>query len=505
MIQRAWNDGAQRYARLVRAKPGIGVTRTSRLTPATEVDTQRLAELLRTAVDHSTLRVGSREFSAEQFRQFLRRPSRHDQELSEAKRAPIVVDREHLLLLADHLRSVLAEFIEPSSDRIGHAFPVVAGLSSSSFTISQAPDVVLEGSVTQMETFARVLARGAAVLGTEGVAKLVFAWRAGEPVSFTTSSVLNGSGLLAGPLSPLRGIRFDSLPVSTDRLPRGLPLHGGRTLRDYLGRMLLTVEHTAAPALFRPDLRSSVRVARATEFPGLEADIVCKALALEADAFLEVAFSWNDFGDFSTFRATDQQQTWSSGQARFRSRDATSFSQTTDIDRGVTTIKPLSPSQFEVDDERLRSTLAALAEPDSESLQIALSRWVRSKDTSNSLADRFIDLRVALESLYLQDFPHENSREMTLRLSLFGAWHLGADAEERSEVRKRLRATYHAASQAVHTGDVRPNPENQNLLSDAQALVRRGLLKLLTNGAPPSWGDLILGADSHEHDAEENR
>ena len=36
----------------------------------------------------------------------------------------------------------------------------------------------------------------------------------------------------------------------------------------------------------------------------------------------------------------------------------------------------------------------------------------------------YIDLRIALESLYLRDFANEHSQEMRFRLALFGAWHL---------------------------------------------------------------------------------
>ena len=81
---------------------------------------------------------------------------------------------------------------------------------------------------------------------------------------------------------------------------------------------------------------------------------------------------------------------------------------------------------------------------------------------------------------------------MRFRLSLFGAWHLGANLGERRKIRKTLRDAYDTTSAAVHTGEV---PSNRMLnLKKAQKLCRQGILKLLSEGAPEDWGDLILEA-----------
>ena len=56
------------------------------------------------------------------------------------------------------------------------------------------------------------------------------------------------------------------------------------------------------------------------------------------------------------------------------------------------------------------------------------------------LEDAYIDLRIALESLYLRDFANEHSQEMRFRLALFGAWNLAenaGDLDERRSIRKR--------------------------------------------------------------------
>ena len=100
-----------------------------------------------------------------------------------------------------------------------------------------------------------------------------------------------------------------------------------------------------------------------------------------------------------------------------------------------------------LDGEELGRTAAALGRADRK-LRIATDRWRRSKRPDARLEDRYIDLRIALESLYLNDFVTEHSSEMRFRLSLFGAWHLAEDLEERRRIRKVLRDAYDTASGA---------------------------------------------------------
>lgn len=125
-------------------------------------------------------------------------------------------------------------------------------------------------------------------------------------------------------------------------------------------------------------------------------------------------------------------------------------------------------------------------------LRIAVDRWRRSKRATHPV-DAYIELRIALEALYLKDFADENSGELRFRLSLMGAWHLSADPEERRSIRKTLRDAYDTASGAVHTGQIKD--EHRVRLSDAQDLCRRGILKLLREGPPQDWGNLVLGAE----------
>lgn len=471
-----------------------------------------LKALLRTAADRTTFELGSRQISSGQFRELLESHSQKDREFRDASNARVVLPDDLLSSLIDYIRADLAEYIEPSTDQIGHAFPIGgAGLpegeSVESFHTVQEDGIAIDAETSPVGTFARALARGAVVIGAGRVTSLVMGWMRGEPVAYQTRSVLNVDGLLVEPVSGAAGVRIESLPLSTDRLTGYLPLHQGQSLNDYLGRMVMTVDHSAAPALFRPGDKESVRGTRATAVPGAGEDVVCQALALETDAFVEVAMSWNDFGDLDAFHRRSGERTWSRGGAHFRGALGAGSSLRTDFRTGVTTLTFRHPTEWRVDGERFAANLAALAEPGFNFLSIAAARWLRSKDGA-SLEDRFIDLRVALESLYLHDLDRDRSQEMAFRLALFGAWHLGANLQERKEIRKTLRDAYATASRAVHSGNIdtlrkkrrgsdHGRSENLSLLSDAQDIARQGLLTMLRDGPPRDWWDLILGGEGN--------
>ena len=151
-----------------------------------------------------------------------------------------------------------------------------------------------------------------------------------------------------------------------------------------------------------------------------------------------------------------------------------------------------------LDEEELLRIVEALRSADRK-LRIAVGRWRRSKRPEARLEDSYIDLRIALEALYLKDFDDERSQEMRFRLPLFGAWHLAENLEERRSIRKTLRTAYDMASKAVHGGEVLKAEGADHYrsarveLTRAQDLCRRGMLKLLREGPPNDWTDLVLG------------
>lgn len=121
-------------------------------------------------------------------------------------------------------------------------------------------------------------------------------------------------------------------------------------------------------------------------------------------------------------------------------------------------------------------------------LSRAIRRWMGSK-ASLDLTDQFIELRIALETLYPTRGP-----ELRFRLANYGAWHLGNSFDQRKEYRETLSDAYGLASTGVHKGVVSDTPKNRRILTAAQDLCRDGIIKRLPESEPPPWEDLILGA-----------
>ena len=293
----------------------------------------------------------------------------------------------------------------------------------------------------------------------------------------------------------MKGVRIEPLPLSTSQLTEQLPRFPDIQPRDYLGCTLLSIEHKVEPTLYQPNDEHLVKTSWHTEVPGVSVPTACHAFALETDTHAEVAFSWNDYLELKACARTPIQSTWHSGSSRFKPSSYTNYSRYIQHPGDVATRDIKDEINLSIEENSLRTTVSGLAAKGSEKSQITAARWVSSKDPSSSLEDRFIDLRIGLETLYLQDFDDKYRGEMRFRLALIGAWHLGSDVAERMQVLKTLRDAYDVASGVVHSGQINPKSENRMLLRDGQRLCRIGLLRLLQEGPPKDWWELILGGE----------
>lgn len=478
---------------------------------------QDLTELLNSILDQTTFDSRSaKKMTPGQLRDAFERNGWHDEEIISAREAEPDIPDELLAQLNDRLRSLLKEYITSGhlrfglgqaqeTDFIGHAFPI----NEQGHPISYIPpemifcpnyfDLAYISRVSTLADFAKGVIKGAAVLGSERVTHLLSDWLEGKPVKYRTSALLNGPPVKA-PLNLLDGAHIEPLPLSSDRLDASLPRRRGTSgngVFDYLGRTLVSIDSEVKPVLFRPETRPSAQAIQVKPIGGVNIATVCQALSLESDDYVDAGFYWNDYQELDAFSLGVDETTWFMGNAGVRSWSSP-VTWRTDWFTGVTTLefKDDQP-MLDIADEQLAGTLAALKTLDDfDKIRIAVSRWVKSKDPYGQLADRFIDLRIALECLYAQDFlDAKQTQGFRFKLPLFGAWHLGTDFEERQCIRKKLRQVYDTASKAVHSGDLEFS-ENQEPLSTAQDLCRRGILKLLREGPPRDWGDLILGIEN---------
>ena len=420
----------------------------------TSVSLQELTELLREAAKQAAFDVwGQRTYSAPQLRDMYYRNVGSDSLVVPSAKPQV---REGVLSkLTQWLRSLLSQYIV--DDEIGNGFAYFVGGA----TTLELPRLA-EGAI-----------KAAAILGPERAAQLISIWGSGEPVSYRKCVVLSDVSI-EHTLVMDDGVRLESLPMSTDAISAHLPLGSTWDLGEsaLLGAIKMTIDCEAKPAFCKPGEyirmheRNSYYGPIWAESPGR----LCAALSLVTNHRISWKTHWSDcdearaFGLVSQGRAHKTEDSVNQGNVR------------------------LSQQHLEVARELFVQWLNNWNMD--KGLGMAISRWMASKRRT-SYANQFIELRIALESLYLRG----NYGELGFRVANYGAWHLGADFEERWQYQEVLRRVYGLASRAVHAGEVDGTEENRNLLTAAQDLCRKGILKRLYESEEPNWNEMILGKE----------
>ena len=364
--------------------------------------------------------------------------------------------------LLDHIlptfRNLLGSFIDNESDRIGNGlFNLAGGIPEPS-----------------LSDFVEILIRASAVIGGERAAGLLIGWIQGEPVKYQAISLLNGV-TIDQPLILQEGLRLYKLPQSSNELAAHLPamslaMHGVHAM---LGRVALAIECEAGPALYLPSKEESVsnnlkQTCASGRLDNLSVDSFCEAMSLACGGCVRWQFSWRDFGDVREF---------------LHVQGGTSFSNVP----LWTNASGFTQEYFE--HARKIHNLRNARGKDKPSLDTAVRRWIKSKSSESSFSDQLIDLRVALEALYLDNYEGE----LRFRLASHGAWHISKDTDERKESFQILLQIYKLASSAVHGSDVKTNDKNKTLLENAQSLCQKGIMRRLREKEYPKWNDVIMG------------
>ena len=408
--------------------------------------------------------------------------------------------------LVKELQLVLRPFIDPESGRFGHA--ISGGHIWTSVTVR--PDGFPQYTFhSSPKSFAWAIIQAAAVQGADTACRLLQDLIDGKPARVQISTVLNGLRLEA-PLSVRNDIQLVPLSLNAAELPR-LPFSPQNPPKDFLGLSLLKLTFSAEPALFRPrndGNEQSVELQKS--MVGLNLDLLCNALSLQANLYVDHGLIWTEYPDATAFCNFDSKPpTTVPNWARLRPLRLKELRHDGHPDGAG--IVPWDDSELRhLDAEEVCRTVEALEKVESQryasgtggakerSLCIAADRWRRSKRNNAGRIDQYIDLRIALERLYVWDFVNGHNQELGFKLSLFGAWHLARTIDERRRIRRTLRDAYAIASQILHGGKTKKSKEGN--LSEAQDLCRQGILKLLLEGPPPDWGALVLGAGDDEPD-----
>lgn len=428
----------------------------------TRPDKDELTDLLERVLPQTRFDAGRYgAFSTEQMR------SMHEQgTLLLDPRAPLiqtVVAEEALTELSEKLRQLMLRFVNPETGVIGNGLADLMG----GFRDCTLPE------------FAREVVTAGATLGPKETIRMLFGWIEGGPLCYQTKALLTGVNV-DQPLVLEGGLRIEQLPKSSSEL---LPYHhappsmlgSADSYAELLESTLLSVDCEAIPAFYRPPSSGSSwenirRSRKVSQIPEFSIDTFCEALSLACNHAIRCRGSWGFYGDLRQF---NRVASWS----------------------GVSAYVPhqwnkASLSQKELCQARELLTWINAEVKSQTGLSTAIHRWINSKSEETMFVDRFIEIRIALEALYLK----ERAGEMRFRLATTGAWHLGANLEERRHYYELLRTAYDRSSKAVHAGDIKSTASNRNLLARAQDVCRAGILKRLSEAEKSNWDDLILGS-----------
>ena len=431
--------------------------------------------------------------SAEELRQTLSESywGAPDRELALSAR-PEISD-EAVECLAAGLHQRLESHVDASSGRIGHSLRVAGDEGG---VVRATPDHAVEiQSKSHTRGLARGLIRAAAVIGPEAAVELLDGWAGGEPLRFKICLVLAGL-YVDQPLELAEGLRAYALPTSSEGLPLSMPstprVHWQR-VSNMLGHTVLEIDAHTCPVFFQPPRQEGQYppLETLTILQGVKIDTLLTALSLVCNRRVGVAWSWNDYGDAAAFAAGHPTGLAGPGPMTLKLLGRGSAH---DLTANITEITDFNPPSPNLDASLLRRTWGLVEElqrrmDTDQRFRIAVKRWEQSATRAASPEDRAVDLRIALESLYL----NSDAGELGFRLAITGARHLGTSLEQRRGIRRTLGDFYGLASRIIHGTEL-----NQVRNSDAESVKRAsrvcrdGILKIVEDKHQPDWWDLLL-------------
>ncbi len=374
--------------------------------------------------------------------------------------------REEILLI---IRNELAEYIY--EDKIQIATNAIFGGI---------------GNGVPLDELLKQLLKVAIVRGELHAAQAFFKCVEGTHVTYQMIGLLSGVRV-EQEIQISQGIQLIPLPKETFDLPPNLSHVGFLSAVNLVGRTIVVGDCSISPVFKNPGplgIRQGMeeefkRQMACVEYPDFDLSKFCDALSLACNASIQSAAVWNhmDSDEICNVRTSNDGVSYSASLLH-----SNHYVQASEAH--IHEALSLYRAQKNLEPKVARK------------LRIPTGRWVKSKAPGNHV-DTFIDLGIALESLYLQDVA--NSGELQFRLSLRAAWHLGRDVEERRTLVKEFREIYKQRSQAVHSGEVQSKVATTGFTLRAQDLCRQSIVKVIKNGQFPDWNRLVLGDDGNTY------
>ena len=331
------------------------------------------------------------------------------------------------------------------------------------------------GVPTELERFARDVLTSAVLVGPDRTVALLRAWAGGEPIRYIRYTVLSGFGIEGDRQFPVEeGVTIQPLPNRQNQLlALGAPeMWVGSPLSatpyplgapHIYGAPAMVVEMAGGPVFSTAGHIPFENKPVASGPFGLN-DPSFQGLSLACDSPVSSSCAWSNIPiEVQSFVP------W----ARFTANHIVLFG-------GGLPHVPQSPTLTDETLERAIELAHKIVEHGlGNNTRTALDRWTKS--LQGQFADRFIDLRTALEALYV---PDGGSGEISYRLRTRCARHMATSFDDRTALAREVKDFYNTASGFAHGGlvlrnDRPPQPKHQRQLERAREICRVALIKVL--------------------------
>ena len=341
---------------------------------------------------------------------------------------------------------------------------------------------VSESDVVSVGDTALMLVKATLLLEVERVVELLNDWLSGVPVSYKTEVLI--AGITVGePISLTDAITLS--PVTEFWVEEEMPTRLLESMTDTDQRLLpgatrLSIQHQVDQIgpLFKPD---PSRVDRDEDIPDWEdehakLESCYRALSLACNSVVVPIIEWRDYADLPAVNTGTINM---SSYPYLIGYDWRQFQ-----DHGQT----VSQDEASMAGDFLNKTVSEYTHP--LGLQQPIGRWMKAKRVDMSIEDRLIELRIALEALYLED---SEGAELSYRLAQRCALRLGRDGAQRRRYRSDIKKVYGLASKAVHRGQANLKRQDERLFESTLDLIRQEILNRLNEGQRPDWDSVELG------------
>ena len=373
------------------------------------------------------------------------------------------------LVTSTNLIQEVSESVVQNFQKLANLLPKVGDQHSGTIT----PDLSLFGDKVIISNFVIRLIKATAILGANRVVELLYSWINGENISFKQYFYIHG-------ISVTKAIKITETVEIEPFTKYQQYIKDQFGLQYFPEGALCSVIRSESYPLYKL-IADELENIGDDDLIDIVYDILgfCDVLSLKTGQHVNVISSWCVPKEIQTFSSNliAEKKTFN---------DAGIFS-------GIE--KPHKCAIISTQDVELALELKQNIDKftnNQDSLKIAISRWRESMRLSVGFWDQAINLRIALESLYLADVS--NSGEFGFRLSSRCAWHLGDNLAEREKLFSLCRNFYGIASKAVHGNNVRIKDNEVAIVAEVRMICQQGILETILDNKKYEWNKIVIGA-----------